>query len=83
MISWVVNIGGLFLSFYFTELTSQSVFASVICPILATLFLITTAVKIALSTSGYSDGRYSGDGGGGFYGGDGGCGGDGGGGGDC
>ncbi|AZZ92323.1 hypothetical protein EUZ85_16950 [Hahella sp. KA22] len=82
MISWIVNIGGLCLFYYFTDLTPQSVFASVICPILVTLFLISTAVKIALSTSGYSGGRYSSDGGGGFYGGDGGCGGDGGGG-DC
>ncbi|AZZ92324.1 hypothetical protein EUZ85_16955 [Hahella sp. KA22] len=81
MISWVVNVVGLCLSFYFTDLTSPSVFASTICPILVALFLISIALKTALSTNGsraYS--RDGGDGGGGFFGGDGG--GDGGGGGD-
>ncbi|MBU6951338.1 hypothetical protein [Hahella sp. HN01] len=78
MISWVVNVVGLCLSFYFTDLTSESFFTSIICPILVMLFLISIALKIAISTKG--SGGYSRDsGGGGFFGGDGGCGGDGGG----
>ncbi|ABC30308.1 hypothetical protein HCH_03566 [Hahella chejuensis KCTC 2396] len=81
MISWVVNVVGLCLSFYFTDLTSESVFASIICPVLIALFLISIALKTAVATNGSRGYSRDGGGGGGFFGGDGGCGGDGGGGG--
>jgi apolipoprotein N-acyltransferase len=72
---WMINIFGLLISWYYTDLVSDSTFQSTICPILVGLFLIGFLIKIVLAL-----GPESRDGGGffdGFGSGDGGCGGDG------
>ncbi|MES9942975.1 MAG: hypothetical protein ABW104_05585 [Candidatus Thiodiazotropha sp. 6PLUC2] len=71
MISWLVIVVGLYLSWNFTELESASSLQNTLCPILVFLFLIALLVKIVF-LMGPSSGRDVGSGGGGFFGGDGG-----------
>lgn len=80
MLSWIIILGGLATSWYFTDLDSESSFANAACPLLVAVFLIATFMKVA-ATFGGGKGPGSGDGSGpggfgGFDGGGGGCGGD-------
>lgn len=73
---WIINVAGLIVFWHFTDLKSESVIQSAICPLLVAVFLIGIAIKVVIAL-GPSSGRGS-DGGGGFFGGfdgggDGGC----------
>ncbi len=72
--SWLLNVLGLLASWHFTELSSDSLFQSVLCPILIGYFLIALLFKLVFSLGLGSRGE-GGDGGG-FWddSGDGGCG---------
>ena len=79
MKSCLVNIAGLAISWYYTDLHAESSIQNMLCPILVAVFLMILAVKLAYlfgpekARGGGSDGGFGGFGGGG----------DGGGGGDC
>jgi apolipoprotein N-acyltransferase len=76
MISWIIVIVGLWTSWHYTDIASQTTLYSVICPVLVFVFATALAIKL-LSFFNPSKGQGSpyGDSGGGSWDGDGGCGG--------
>lgn len=78
MLSWLIRIIGLVVSFYYTDLESKSLIDGVLCPILFAMFLIALALKLVVFLG---PGQGGSGGGGGFF--DGFGGGDGGGDGSC
>lgn len=82
MISWIIILIGLWVSWSYTDLGSQSALHSMVCPILAFVFLVSLIIKLVVLIGPDSGRGGHGDSGGGFWGGSGGgggdCGGDGG-----
>lgn len=78
MVSWLIIIGGLILSWYFTDSRFADSLHAQAMPIVFGVFLIALFIKLVLSlgTKGGGDGFFSGMGDGGSDSGGGGCGGD-------
>lgn len=84
MLSWLIRLSGLAISWHYTDLESAITFQNTICPILVAVFLMSVLIKVVAMMGPSGKGGSGGSDGGGFFGGssdgDGGCGG---GGGDC
>lgn len=80
MISWIVILIGLWVSWSYSDLEAQSALYSMVCPLLVFVFLVSLLIKFVVLIGPESGRGGHGDGGGGFFGGsgDGGGGGDGG-----
>lgn len=64
MLSWIIIVLGLWGSFTYSDLKSQSVLYHTVCPVLAVAFLIALAIKVVLlgrggKGSSFSDGSSS------------------------
>ncbi len=67
MLSWLFTLGGLTLSWLYTDLNSELFFYNTLCPILVALFLVVLLVKVVLWLGPKNGSGGGGGDGGGFF----------------